>query len=271
MFRRWLPSVVPLSVKWWGDQRELWKIEKAADFWIHRQSHRSRRAPVWKLRANRFSFLKRVNNERLAEAGAAEPGVMEAVSTEVGYPPPPGEDRWEELCSMEAALEAEVSELRLTVASPTSMTVDGGRSAEAEHERDENASPSRAVRSDAYWGSRGPRPVVRRADVAGVAPVREEETTRSDTTSCNASHPSRRFRARRGEAAETRARPSLKRPAMHLRSSRDRNGAASTMTTACACLVTTLRTSCLRTSLIEGESKPRRRSNEGAQHATPAD
>ena len=75
---------------------------------------------------------------------------------------------------MEAALEAEVSELRLTVASPTSMTVDGGRSAEAEHERDENASPSRAVRSDAYWGSRGPRPVVRRADVAGVAPVREE-------------------------------------------------------------------------------------------------
>ena len=118
-------------------------------------------------------FLKRVNNERLAEAGA-EPGVMEAVSTEVGYPPPPGEDRWEELCSMEAALEAEVSELRLTVASPTSMTVDGGRSAEAEHERDENASPSRAVRSDAYWGSRGPRPVVRRADVAGVAPVREE-------------------------------------------------------------------------------------------------
>ena len=99
---------------------------------------------------------------------------MEAVSTEVGYPPPPGEDRWEELCSMEAALEAEVSELRLTVASPTSMTVDGGRSAEAEHERDENASPSRAVRSDAYWGSRGPRPVVRRADVAGVAPIREE-------------------------------------------------------------------------------------------------
>ena len=118
--------------------------------------------------------MKRVNNERLAEAGAAEPGVMEAVSTEVGYPPPPGEDRWEELCSMEAALEAEVSELRLTVASPTSMTVDGGRSAEVEHERDENASPSRAVRSDAYWGSRGPRPVVRRADVAGVAPVREE-------------------------------------------------------------------------------------------------
>ena len=75
---------------------------------------------------------------------------------------------------MEAALEAEVSELRLTVASPTSMTVDGGRSAEAEHERDENASPSRAVQSDAYWGSRGPRPVVRRADVAGVAPIREE-------------------------------------------------------------------------------------------------
>ena len=76
---------------------------------------------------------------------------------------------------MEAALEAEVSELRLTVASPTSMTVDGGDpSAEAEHERDENASPSRAVQSDAYWGSRGPRPVVRRADVAGVAPVREE-------------------------------------------------------------------------------------------------
>ena len=100
---------------------------------------------------------------------------MEAVSTEVGYPPPPGEDRWEELCSMEAALEAEVSELRLTVASPTSMTVDGGRSAEVEHERDENASPSRAVQSDAYWGSRGPRPVVRRADVAGVAPIREEE------------------------------------------------------------------------------------------------
>ena len=99
---------------------------------------------------------------------------MEAVSTEVGYPPPPGEDRWEELCSMEAALEAEVSELRLTVASPTSMTVDGGRSAEVEHERDENASPSRAVQSDAYWGSRGPRPVVRRADVAGVAPIREE-------------------------------------------------------------------------------------------------
>ena len=76
---------------------------------------------------------------------------------------------------MEAALEAEVSELRLTVASPTSMTVDGGRSAEVEHERDENASPSRAVQSDAYWGSRGPRPVVRRADVAGVAPIREEE------------------------------------------------------------------------------------------------
>ena len=75
---------------------------------------------------------------------------------------------------MEAALEAEVSELRLTVASPTSMTVDGGRSAEVEHERDENASPSRAVQSDAYWGSRGPRPVVRRADVAGVAPIREE-------------------------------------------------------------------------------------------------
>ena len=100
---------------------------------------------------------------------------MEAVSTEVGYPPPPGEDRWEELCSMEAALEAEVSELRLTVASPTSMTVDGGRSAEVDHERDENASPSRAVQSDAYWGSRGPRPVVRRADVAGVAPIREEE------------------------------------------------------------------------------------------------
>jgi hypothetical protein len=99
---------------------------------------------------------------------------MEAVSTEVGYPPPPGEDRWEELCSMEAALEAEVSELRLTVASPTSMTVDGGRSAEVEHERDENASPSRAVQSDAYWGSRGPRSVVRRADVAGVAPIREE-------------------------------------------------------------------------------------------------
>lgn len=75
---------------------------------------------------------------------------------------------------MEAALEAEVSELRLTVASPTSMTVDGGRSAEVEHERDENASPSRAVQSDAYWGSRGPRSVVRRADVAGVAPIREE-------------------------------------------------------------------------------------------------
>ena len=75
---------------------------------------------------------------------------------------------------MEAALEAEVSELRLTVASPTSMTVDGGRSAEVEHERDENASPSRAVQSDAYWGSRGPRPVVRRADVAGVAPIRQE-------------------------------------------------------------------------------------------------
>ena len=55
------------------------------------------------------------------------------------------------------------------------MTVDGGRSAEVEHERDENASPSRAVQSDAYWGSRGPRPVVRRADVAGVAPIREEE------------------------------------------------------------------------------------------------
>ena len=54
------------------------------------------------------------------------------------------------------------------------MTVDGGRSAEVEHERDENASPSRAVQSDAYWGSRGPRPVVRRADVAGVAPIREE-------------------------------------------------------------------------------------------------
>ena len=75
---------------------------------------------------------------------------------------------------MEAALEAEVSELRLTVASPTSMTVDGGRSAEVEHERDENASPSRAVQSDAYWGARGPRPVVRRADVAGVAPIRQE-------------------------------------------------------------------------------------------------
>ncbi len=54
------------------------------------------------------------------------------------------------------------------------MTVDGGRSAEVEHERDENASPSRAVQSDAYWGSRGPRSVVRRADVAGVAPIREE-------------------------------------------------------------------------------------------------
>ena len=108
---------------------------------------------------------------------------------------------------MEAALEAEVSELRLTVASPTSMTVDGGDpSAEAEHERDENASPSRAVRSDAYWGSRGPRPVVRRADVAGVAPVREEETT-SDTTSCNASHPSRRFRARRGRGGRDAGAP----------------------------------------------------------------
>ena len=50
---------------------------------------------------------------------------------------------------MEAALEAEVSELRLTVASPTSGTVGTvGRVVEAESEGDENTSPSRDVRSD---------------------------------------------------------------------------------------------------------------------------
>ena len=77
---------------------------------------------------------------------------------------------------MEAALEAEVSELRLTVASPTSGTVGTvGRVVEAESEGDENTSPSRDVRSDSYWGSRGQnRRAVRRADVSGVAPVREE-------------------------------------------------------------------------------------------------
>jgi len=103
-------------------------------------------------------------------------GAMEAVSAGAGAPPPPGEDRWEELCSMEAALEAEVSELRLTVASPTSGTVGTvGRVVEAESEGDENTSPSRDVRSDSYWGSRGQnRRAVRRADVSGVAPVREE-------------------------------------------------------------------------------------------------
>ena len=68
---------------------------------------------------------------------------------------------------MEAALEAEVSELRLTVASPTSGTVGTvGRVVEAESEGDENTSPSRDVRSDSYWGSRGQnRRAVRRADV----------------------------------------------------------------------------------------------------------
>ena len=77
---------------------------------------------------------------------------------------------------MEAALEAEVSELRLTVASLTSGTVGTvGRVVEAESEGDENTSPSRDVRSDSYWGSRGQnRRAVRRADVSGVAPVREE-------------------------------------------------------------------------------------------------
>ena len=78
---------------------------------------------------------------------------------------------------MEAALEAEVSELRLTVASPTSGTVGTvGRVVEAESEGDENTSPSRDVRSDSsYWGSRGQnRRAVRRAHVSGVAPVREE-------------------------------------------------------------------------------------------------
>ena len=103
-------------------------------------------------------------------------GAMEAVSAGAGAPPPPGDDRWEELCSMEAALEAEVSELRLTVASPTSGTVGTvGRVVEAESEGDENTSPSHDVRSDSYWGSRGQnRRAVRRADVSGVAPVREE-------------------------------------------------------------------------------------------------
>ena len=105
-------------------------------------------------------------------------GAMEAVSAGAGAPPPPGEDRWEELCSMEAALEAEVSELRLTVASPTSVGTVGtvGRVVEAESEGDENTSPSRDLRSDSsYWGSRGQnRRAVRRADVSGVAPVREE-------------------------------------------------------------------------------------------------
>ena len=103
-------------------------------------------------------------------------GAMEAVSAGAGAPPPPGEDRWEELCSMEAALEAEVSELRLTVASPTSGTVGTvGRVVEAESEGDENTSPSHDVRSDSYWGSRGQnRRAVRRAHVSGVAPVREE-------------------------------------------------------------------------------------------------
>ena len=77
---------------------------------------------------------------------------------------------------MEAALEAEVSELRLTVASPTSGTVGTvGRVVEAESEGDENTSPSHDVRSDSYWGSRGQnRRAVRRAHVSGVAPVREE-------------------------------------------------------------------------------------------------
>ena len=79
---------------------------------------------------------------------------------------------------MEAALEAEVSELRLTVASPTSVGTVGtvGRVVEAESEGDENTSPSRDLRSDSsYWGSRGQnRRAVRRADVSGVAPVREE-------------------------------------------------------------------------------------------------
>ena len=173
---------------------------------------------------------------------------------------------------MEAALEAEVSELRLTVASPTSMTVDGGRSAEAEHERDENASPSRAVRSDAYWGSRGPRPVVRRADVAGVAPVREEGD----------------YEKRYDELQRFSPKPAVSRPAR--RGGRDAGAPVAQATGDASPIVERpkwggkydddgLRVSlrlCVHRAQIEqvsseGESKPRRRSNEGAQHATPAD
>ena len=173
-------------------------------------------------------------------------GAMEAVSAGAGAPPPPGDDRWEELCSMEAALEAEVSELRLTVASPTSVGTVGtvGRVVEAESEGDENTSPSRDLRSDSsYWGSRGQnRRAVRRADVSGVAPVREEGDyeKRFEVTQRLSPKPAMTRPARRG-GRDAGAPVAKYLPAIYLPSSRNRNGAASTGTTACACLGTTLR------------------------------